>query len=256
MQNISRRRSRRAILRLLAAAIIVVLALLMPVSCAVAQTPATVTRLGELYARVQRSNPRVDAAQQLVRAALARIPGAMRPPDPQLQLGFMNYTLPGLAPMPTLGMTQLQLMQMIPLGGKLSLAGRVASAQAAATGERANDVGWELRNQTAMAFYDLYATDRQLDVARETLRLLKDVALTAQSMYRVGQGRQADALRAQVEIARMAEDTLRMQAMRGTMAARLNALMNTEPTTMATPVLPAFPATLPAREWLDSIALA
>ena len=180
---------------------------------------------------------------------------AKRPPDPQLQLGFMNYTLPGLAPMPTLGMTQLQLMQMIPLGGKLALAGRVAGAQAAATNERAADVGWELRNQTAMAFYDLYATDRQLDVARETLRLLKDVALTAQSMYRVGQGRQADVLRAQVEIARMAEDTLRMQAMRETMGARLNALMNGETATLATPTLPAFPATLPAREWLDSVAL-
>ena len=255
MQNISRRHSRRAILRLLAAAIVIALALLMPVSCAVAQTPASATRLGDLYARVQRSNPRIEAAQQLVRAAQARIPGARRPPDPQLQLGFMNYTLPGLAPMPTLGMTQFQLMQMIPLGGKLSLAGRVADAQAAATNERAADVGWELRNQTAMAFYDLYATDRQLDVARETLRLLKDVALTAQSMYRVGQGRQADVLRAQVEIARMAEDTLRMQAMRETMIARLNALMNSETAIVATPTLPAFPATLPAREWLDSVAL-
>src|SRR6476661_10298715 len=133
MQNISRRRSRRAILRLLAAAIVVALALLMPVSCAVAQTPASVTWLGDLYARVQRSNPRIDAAQQLVRAALARVPGAKRPPDPQLQLGFMNYTLPGLAPMPTLGMTQLQLMQMLPLGGKLHSAGIAPDAQASAT---------------------------------------------------------------------------------------------------------------------------
>jgi outer membrane protein TolC len=217
-------------------------------------SPASVTRLGDLYASVRRDNPRVTAAQALVRAAQARVPGASRPPDPQLQLGFMNYTLPGLAPMDPLGMTQLQLMQMVPLGGKLTLAGRVAGAQASATAERAQDVVWELRSQTAMAFYDLYATEKQLDVARETLRLLQDIARTAEAMYRVGEGRQADVLRAQVEIARMAEDTLRMQAMRQSMAARLNALLDRDlGTSVGTPALPRFPDALPARQWLDSV---
>jgi outer membrane protein TolC len=213
-------------------------------------------RLGELYARVEGANPRVAAARALVSAAQARVPGARRPPDPQLQLGFMNYTLPGLAPMETLGMTQLQLMQMLPLGGKLGYAGRVAGARAAAQGERAREVVWELRSQTAMAFYDLYATDRRLDVERETLRLLRDIASTAQSMYRVGEGRQADVLRAEVGIARMAEDTLRMEAMRQTMIARLDALLDRDaPTEVGTPALPRFPDSLPARAWLDSVAV-
>ncbi|MEO8335046.1 MAG: TolC family protein [bacterium] len=261
MLIISRRHTRRDFTGIRAAAFGAVLALLAAVPFAFAQAPtsasdaSSVTRLSDLYAEMQRGNPRITAAQQLVRAARARIPGTKRPPDPQLQLGFMNYTIPGLAPMPTLGMTQLQLMQMVPLGGKLRLAGRVTGAQAAATEERAYDIVWEFRSQTAMAFYDLYATDRQLDVARETLRLLKDIALTAESMYRVGQGRQADVLRAHVEIARMAEDTLRMQAMRQTMVARVNALLNRDAVaSVETPALPVFPQTLPAREWLDSVA--
>ena len=211
--------------------------------------------LGDLYSQVQRINPRVAAARSLTRAAEARVPGASRPPDPQFQLGFMNYELPRLTPMPVLGMTQLQLMQMLPLGGKLSLAGRVASAQAAATAFRAEDVSWELRSQTAMAFYDLYTTDRALSVARETVRLLRDIAATAESMYRVGQGRQTDVLRAQVEIARMVEDTLRMQAMRQSMTARLDALLDRAPSSeIGPPALPAFPDSIPSREWLDSIA--
>ncbi len=237
--------------------------LVAPVGGTAAQSPATpatppaVTRLGDLYAAVQRDNPKVAAARALVRAAQARVPGARRPPDPQLQFGFMNYALPGLAPMQPLGMTQLQLMQMLPLGGKLALAGRVAGAQAAATDQRAADVTWELRTQTAMAFYDLYAADRQLHVARETLRLLQDVERTADAMYRVGEGRQADVLRAQVEIARMTEDTLRMQAMRETMVARLDALLVRDATDdLASPALPRFPDSLPARAWLDSAALA
>ena len=211
--------------------------------------------LGELYSQVQRANPRATAARALTAAATARVPGTTRPPDPQLQLGFMNYTLPGLAPMPALGMTQLQLMQMLPLGGKLALSGRVAGAQASATGARAQDVAWDVRTQTAMAFYDLYATDRGLDVARETLRLLQDIAKTAEAMYRVGEGRQADVLRANVEIAKMAEDTLRMQAMRESMVARLNALLDRDAAVgVGTPALPRFPDSIPARARLDSIA--
>ncbi len=212
-------------------------------------------RLGDLYAQVRRDNPRIGAARALVRAAQARVPGARRPPDPQLQLGWMNYSLPGLVPMPTTGMTQLQLMQMLPLGGKLTLAGRAAGAQAAATDERATDVGWELRNQTAMAFYDLYTTDQSLRVARETLRLLQDIEKTAESMYRVGQGRQADVLRAQLEIAKMAEDTLRMQAMRQSMVARLNALLDrAAEAPVASPALPSFPDSIPSREALEAAA--
>ncbi len=168
----------------------------------------------------------------------------------------MNYELPNLAPMATLGMTQFQVMQMLPLGGKLAMAGRAASAQAQATNERANDVVWDLRSQTAMAFYDLYTTDQSLGVARETLRLLQDIEKTAESMYRVGQGRQTDVLRAQVQIAKMAEDTLRMQAMRQSMVARLDALLDrASDAAVASPALPSFPDSLPARSVLEAFAL-
>jgi outer membrane protein TolC len=214
-----------------------------------------VTRLGDLYAAVRRDNPKLRAARALTRAAEARVPGAVRPPDPQLQFGFMNYSLPDLAPAPPLGMPQLQLMQMLPLGGKLALAGRVASARASELGERAEEVLWTLRGETAMAFYELYAIDGQLDVARETLRLLHDIARTTEAMYRVGEGRQADVLRAQVSIARMAEDTLRMLAMRQTMEARLNTLRDSGAAApLPAPVLPRFPDSIPRQSWADSIA--
>ena len=217
--------------------------------------PAERSRLGDLYAHVERANPRIAAANALATAARARAPGTRRPPDPQLQLGFMNYTLPGLAPMPILGMNQLLLMQMLPLGGKLRSAGRVADAQASATGQRARDVVWETRSAAAMAFYDLYAVDGQLDVARETLRLLQDIERTAQSMYRVGEGRQTDVLRAQVEIARMVEDTLRMRAMRATMIAKLGALLDRDAeSVIGRAMLPDFPDTLPTRASLDALA--
>ena len=263
MRKIQRRRERRVLSRfaggciLFGAATIFLAAGSAP---AFAQTPTQGSGedrvvLGDLYSRMQRANPRASAARSLAAAAAARVSGATRPPDPQLQFGFMNYSVPRLAPMATIGMPQLQLMQMLPLGGKLALAGRVAGAQASATAARAEDVKWDVRTQTAMAFYDLYSTDRGLDVARETLRLLHDIAKTVESMYRVGEGRQTDVLRANVEIAKMTEDTLRMQAMRESMVAKLNALLDRDGAFhVGTPALPRFPDSIPARTRLDSIA--
>ena len=228
-----------------------------PTTAQQAASDSTILRLGDAYRRVATANPRIVAARALSQAARARIPGASKPPDPQIQLGWMNYALPSLAPMPVLGMVQLQAMQMLPLGGKLALAGRVANEQAAAANERVGDVAWDVRNQTAMAYFDLFATDRALVVARETLRLLQDIEQTTQSMYRVGEGRQADVLRAQVEIAKMAEDTLRMQAMRTAMSGKINALLD-QPTDsrIAMVAQPCFPDTLPERDKLEAMAIA
>jgi outer membrane protein, heavy metal efflux system len=203
--------------------------------------------LGALYREAKAASPRGHAALALAAAARARVASAKLPPDPELQLGFMNYTLPRLSPMEPIGMTQLQSIQMIPVAGKLGLSGRVAEAQAQATAERAVEVFWDVRAEAAMSFYDLYATDRALEVARETMRLLQDVLRIAEAMYRVGEGRQADVLRAQVEIARMVEDTLRMTAMRTGMAARLNAVLDrATDTPVPSPALPALPDSVPS----------
>jgi len=212
-------------------------------------------RLGTVYETLVQRSPRLKAANALARAADARVPGARRPPDPQLQLGFMNYTLPDLRPMDPLGMTQLQLMQMVPVAGKLRLAGNTAAAQAAAAHERSQDARWDLRARAAMAFYDLYQADRSLEVAAPPRRLVQDIATTAQTMYAVGDGRQADVLKAQVEVARMSEDIVRMRTMRVAMASRLAGLLDNQPdSALDSPALPAFPASLPTLDSLQSLA--
>lgn len=221
----------------------------------VSGSTSEVVRLGDIYASVRQNNPKIAAARSLAEAYRARIPGAGLPPDPQLQLGFMNYTIPGLRPMDPLGMTQLQVMQMIPTAGKLGLTSRIASSQAAAERERAVDVEWELRSVTAMAYYELYDAEQAIAIATETRRLLQDITAVARTMYEVGEGRQADVLRAQVEIARMTEEITRMQAMRSAAAARLNALLDRDPASaVGTAALPRFPDDVPVEERLVSVA--
>src|SRR5690606_40365451 len=104
------------------------------------------------------------------------------------------------------------LMQMVPLGGKPGLGAKVAEARAVAARARSDDVRWEQRSRVAMAFYELYKTDRAARIADETRRLLRDVAATTQSMYAAGEGAPGDILRARVEVARSEEHTSELQS--------------------------------------------
>jgi len=214
-------------------------------------------RLGAVYDELRTASPRLKAAESLARAARSRVSAAGLPPDPQAQFGWMNYELPSLKPMDVLGMKQLQVMQMLPLGGKLGLSKSIARERATAQSERAEDAWWELRAQAAMPFYELYRADQSLAVMRETLRLLGDIREVTEVMYRVGSGNQTDVLRAQVEIARMTEDTLRMQAMRSGMAARLNAILDRpQQDPVASPAMPGFPKVIPSLDSLEQLAYA
>ena len=212
-------------------------------------------RLADVYAEVVKRSPRIEAARQRARAVEARVPGTRRLPDPRAQLGFMNYGVPSLRPMETLGMNQLQITQMLPLSGKLAAAGRAADAQAASERSRATDTRWEQRASAAAAFYDLYQLDRSIEVAKESRRLMQDLSSISESMYRVGEGRQADVLRAQVEVARMDEEIIRMRAMREGASARLAALLD-RPAGPALPSvqLPVYPAILPRVDSLQQAA--
>jgi outer membrane protein TolC len=213
--------------------------------------------LAAVFETLEAGNPRLEAARQMTVAAEARIKPARTLADPRLQFGLMNRNLPGFGLADPLGMNQLQVMQMVPIAGQLGLSGRIAEAQAGAVQARAADLSWELRARAAMAFYELYQVDRSIAVALTTQGLLRDIATTARTMYSVGQARQADILRAQVEVDRMTEEIARMQAMRDAAAARLNSLLNRPSATLvASPVLPRFPRELVTADSLERLALA
>jgi cobalt-zinc-cadmium efflux system outer membrane protein len=168
----------------------------------------------------------------------------------------MNRNLPGLSLQDPLGMNQIQLMQMVPFPGKLGAAGREAQARAEASAARADDLGWELRSQVAMLFYEIYSTEQSIRVALETQQLLRDIATTAGRMYAVGDGRQPDVLRTQVEVERMTEEVLRMRIMRESLVARLSALLDLPSSTaLGEMLIPAFPADLPGLDTLIALAL-
>jgi cobalt-zinc-cadmium efflux system outer membrane protein len=224
-----------------------------------AQSTSGRLTLDALYRAVDSLSPRIAAARASADAALARVPGNRRLPDPRLQLATMNRELPGFDLQQPLGMNQIELTQMFPIPGtgKLGLAGDVAQSRADAEQAQVGESVWEQRSRAAMAFYDLYRTDATLAVMRETLRLLEAVSGAVNGMYAVGQAKQADVLRAQLAIGRMTGQITDMGAMRRTMSARLNTVLNRSPDApTGAPELPAFPDSLPPADSLTALALA
>ena len=244
-------------LHVAAAAIALTAALIRPGPGRAQEASRTVElRLEEVYALAAEGNPRIAAAAAVADASAAVVSSAGLPPDPVFQLGAMNLRLPELdADMEASMAPSIQLMQMVPFPGKLGLSERVAERSSEMARADAGETAWMVRTDVAMAFYDLYSADRQIEVMRKTLGLLEDFESVARAMYGSGTGRQSDVLRANVEIARMEAEIARMEAMREVAAARLNGLLvRPAEAPVPSPVLPALPARVPERDTLRSWA--
>ena len=221
-----------------------------------AETGGDVFTLEAAYREARTRNPMLRAAAAVADATATREASAGLPPDPMIQLGIMNFSVPGLETnMPTSMAPSIQAMQMLPLFGKLGLSARVAEQSTGIARASAEETWWEVRSRTAMAFYMIYEADRQLAVMRETFRLLQDFEKVAKAMYSAGEGRQSDVLRAGVEVVRMEAEIRRMEAMRTSAAARLNGLMDRPAETpIASPSFGELPLAVPAADTLRAWA--
>lgn len=217
---------------------------------------ADVLTLAEVLDLARERNPRLAAARALTEAAAARESWAGLLPDPTLQLGVMNFSIPGLdVDMANSMAPSIQAMQRIPFPGKLGLADEIAGTTTEIAEARADEAWWDVRTRTARTFYRLYEIDRRIEVMEETLGLLQQFETVARSMYTAGAGRQSDVLRANVEVSRMDAETTRMRAMREGAAARLNALLDRPAgTPVPSPVLGRLPRELPPPDTLEAWA--
>ncbi len=253
-------RNRRAGAVRLAGWLLLVAASAIPAVGQVAERPVPPSpfTLEDVYRLAWQRSPLLRAAVAVADASAARESAAGLPPDPMLQLGIMNVSVPGFdANMPASMAPSVQAMQMLPLFGKLGLSERIAAQETVMARAAADETWWEIRSRAAMAFYMIYEADQQLDVMRETLGLLRDFEQVARAMYASGDGRQTDVLRAAVAVARMDAEIRRMEAMRVAAAARLNGVLDRPADTpVPEPRLSPLPLDVPAvdtlRAWAEA----
>ncbi|RMH84633.1 MAG: TolC family protein [Calditrichaeota bacterium] len=188
---------------------------------------SSLLELRELIQEALANNPDLRAAEQRWQASLARIPQAGALPDPTLSFNLLNLpTNSFVFNQEAMTGKQVALMQMFPFPGKLGIKTDIARAGAAIQKAQYEELRNQLIKNVKTTFYSLYLVDRSIDIVEKTTDALKEFVRITETRYTVGTGLQQDVLRAQVELSRMIDRSIKLRQKREALEARLNALLN------------------------------
>ena len=174
-----------------------------------------------------RDNPNL-AEMQARYEALAEVPSQVGTlPDPMVSVNAMNF------PTDTYerdqeAMTQLQVgfSQVFPFPGKLSLKEEAAEYDARAAGHSVDELRLQLIKNVKGKWWQLYYMDRALETVDSNQALLRQFITVAKTKYETGKGLQQDVLLSQLELSRLKDQEIQLQAIRRNQAIQLNILMD------------------------------
>jgi len=174
-----------------------------------------------------RDNPNL-AEMQARYEALAEVPSQVGTlPDPMVNLNAMNF------PTDTFdrdqeAMTQVQIgfSQVFPFPGKLNLKEEAAEYDVQAAGHSVDEVRLQLIKNVKSKWWQLYYLDRALDTVDNNQVLLRQFITVAKTKYETGKGLQQDVLLSQLELSKLLDQEIQLQAIRRNQAIQLNILMD------------------------------
>src|SRR5207302_6084972 len=141
--------------------------------------------------------------------------------------------------------------------GKLRAQREVAQDEATTTRDQVAQVERTLEAQAKVAFLDLAFAERSLAINEREHTLLEAMVKTAEAKYRVGKAPQATMLKTQEELLTVDNERFDLERARDEARARLNALLDRDPSAPIPPVVvPLSPATLPNEADLTAQAIA
>ena len=183
--------------------------------------------LPELIHEVLARNPELAATRKQWEAATNRIAQVRSLDDPILSLQLWNVPQPF-----NVARTEnyiFGLSQNLPFPGKLGLKGEVASRSADMTEQAVRAKERELVTRLKQAYYDLFLTQKAIQIHHEQVELLRQFFEIANTKFRTGKGSQGDVLKAQVELSLLFQHRPSLDQRRETTEAMLNTLLDREP---------------------------
>lgn len=170
-------------------------------------------------------NPDLAKSKALVEADRERIPQAKALADPSLSVGLQNdgFKKLQIGEMET-SWYQVMLTQPLPWPGKRGLRGEIAGIGADLTTLTVERTRLSLQADVKRAYYGLLLVRGQLRLLQDQATFLEQAQAITQARYEVGQGSQADLLRAQLERNRLNQTRLSLQAEEQVLLATLNRL--------------------------------
>ncbi len=187
------------------------------------ESPLTLQQAEQLAVQ---HNPALAAAGKQAEA-MAAIPSQVGSlPDPKVSFKAINLPVDTFSTTQE-NMTQMQLgfSQAFPFPGKLGLKSEAAEHMAAAALQNRQEFRLALLRNTRIHWWNLAYLDKALDIIRRNQNLLRNLVKIAETKYKTGKGLQQDVLLAQLELSKLLERELKLQAARSRESATLNALL-------------------------------
>lgn len=168
-----------------------------------------VTLLPSLIAEALENNPEIQAAYQEREAAQQRVSPAEALDDPMLEAGVINAPLAS-SPFNREDMTMkmIGLSQRLPFPGKRGLRKDVAAKDAEAIEQGYHETVNRVVHDLKTAYWDLGLTVEIIKLTEKNKQILERFLRIAEERYQVGQGSQADVLKAQTQVSRMLDRLL------------------------------------------------
>jgi outer membrane protein, heavy metal efflux system len=197
------------------------------------RAPVPEVHLDDLLAELDVKNPSIAAARAAARAASFRPSQARSLPDPQLRAQLNSQTdqvgmvdAGGMVSFQNerMYMQMIEASQMIPLG-KLEPMGRMEEAMARKMAEESENVRVTFMRSLKTAYAELYLVDATTAVLERTRAILNLLVSSTEAMYRVGEAKQADVLRAQLEVSMIRDRLLMLTGRRRAAVEQINALL-------------------------------
>jgi outer membrane protein TolC len=187
------------------------------------------TPLATLISEAQSNNTQLSAADHAWKAATHVAQQVTTPPDPQFTV--QSYSVG--SPKPFAGFSNSDFAyigfgasQDIPYAGKLRLKGEVANRDADMQEAQADLLRTSITDQVKLLYLRLAYLDSTLSILGRNDAVLKPIIETGLSRYSLGQGSQADVLKAQIEHTKiLREVTMHHQEM-GQLQASLKELLH------------------------------
>jgi len=210
-----------------------------------AQPPdaSAVESLSALIQEARTHNPELKAAAARQRMYASRVKQVGSLEDPMLMFKIQNGLVrePFAFDQDPTTAKVIGISQAFPFPGKRALREKGAAAEADSYHWLAKERENELVRMVKETYFQLYATDRSLQVVEKNVRLMAEIIVLARTRYEVGQGAQQDVFKAEVERSKMLEMKINLQQQRKSLVANLNGLLNRA---TATPIGPLPDSTL------------
>jgi outer membrane protein TolC len=179
--------------------------------------------LEALLAEAAQNNPDLQALRREAEAARNRISPAGALDDPMLEAGVLNYPVESRSfKTEDMTMKMIGVAQRLPYPGKRGLRRDVAEKEALAAEANLQELANRVRRDVKVAYFELGFVDESLRLAERNRRVLEQYLSIAEARYGVGQGTQADVLKAQTQVSKMLEELIKLGRERPMLEAELN----------------------------------